>query len=252
MRLDRDQSLCNPRAGVDLSQVRINCFTCQTRDRQKWCRLSEEDLAALDRVKISNVYKRGQVIFYQGNPCLGVYGIEEGTVALRKTDSEGNGIIVRIAHAGQTLGYRAHFSGESYTATAETLSDARIGFIDRAGVMELLERSPNLGLGFLRRLANDLKESEDHRLQTATLPVRARVAHLLLSLKERFATADDAGHITLDLPLSRQDLAAIIGTRPETIARTIKALENDGVAAFDGRRVFIADLDALLDEIEAQ
>ncbi len=54
----------------------------------------------------------------------------------------------------------------------------------------------------------------------------------------------------LDLPISRQDIASIIGTRPETVARTIRGLGGDGVARFSGRPVTIHDLDALLDEVE--
>lgn len=54
----------------------------------------------------------------------------------------------------------------------------------------------------------------------------------------------------MTLPISRQDLADLLGTRPETIARTTSALQKDGVAMFHGRRVVIQDLDLLLDELD--
>lgn len=230
----------------------VSCFTCQNREKSEWCVLSEEDLDILNGAKICNTYQPGQVIFYQGNPCLGVYCVESGAVALRKMDANGNSALVRMAHAGQTLGYRTFFEGTGYTATAEALAVARICFIDRAAVAKLLERTPALGLRFLHRMAEDLRSAEENRLQTASLPVRTRLAHLLLTLKDRYANVDDDGTMTIELPLARQDIAAILGTRPETVARTIRALEDDGVVQFDGRLAVVQDLDALLDEIEEE
>jgi CRP/FNR family transcriptional regulator len=227
-----------------------SCFSCQGRERSEWCVLEDDDLRVLDRARTSNTYRAGQVIFYQGNACLGLYCIEEGEVALRKADEAGHDAIVRLAHAGQTLGYRAYFAGTPYAATAEALTECRICFVDRAAVRQLLDRNPALGYRFLHRAAVELEESEESRLQVTTLSVRTRLAHLLLALKDRRGRALDNGELVIELPLARQDLAALLGARPETISRAIRALEDDGVAHFDGREVRIADLDALLDELD--
>jgi CRP-like cAMP-binding protein len=220
------------------------------RDRSEWGVLKDDEVKTLNESKICNTYKPGQVIFYQGNPCLGVYCIERGTVAIRKTDASGNSVLVRLAHEGQTLGYRTYFAGGGYTASSEALTEARICFVDRAAVRRLLDHNPSLGLQFLKRIADDLRSSEEQRLAAASLSVRTRMAHLLLVLKDRCATVDDDGTLIIELPLARQDIAAMLGTRPETIARTTKALEQDGIAEFRGRHVLVPDLDALLDEVE--
>lgn len=227
-----------------------SCFGCQMRVQSEWAALTDDEVGRLNEAKICNVYRPGQVIFYQGNPCLGVYCVESGTVAIRKTDASGNSVLTRLAHEGQTLGYRTYFSGGGYTASAEALTEARICFIDRAAVRKLLDLNPALGFRFLKRIADDLRDAEDARLSAATLPVRTRVAHLLLVLKDRCATVGDDGTLVIELPLARQDIAAMLGTRPETIARTTKALEQDGVAEFRGRHVLVQDLDLLLDEVE--
>lgn len=227
-----------------------SCFTCQMRPASEWGVLQEDEVSSLNDSKICNTYRPGQIIFYQGNPCLGVYCIESGTIAIRKTDAAGNSVLVRLAHEGQTLGYRTYFSGGGYTASAEALTEARICFVDRAAVRRLLDLNPALGMRFLKRISDDLRDSEDQRLAAASLPVRARVAHLLLVLKDRCATVDEDGTLVIELPLARQDIAAMLGTRPETIARTTKALEEDGVAEFRGRHVLVQDLDMLLDEVE--
>lgn len=227
-----------------------SCFSCEGRLQNAWCALEGDDLHLLNQSKICHRYEPGQTIFYQGNPCLGVYCIEEGTVALRKTDAAGNSVLVRILSKGEALGYRTYFSGGNYAASAEALSESRVCFVGRSAVQRLLELNPAVGFSFLKRMGDDLKDAEEAKLHVASLPVRARLSHLLLALKDRFGSVREDGTLTIALPLSRQDMAAMIGTRPETIARTIKALETDGVALFEGRQVIVGDLDALLDEIE--
>ncbi|MEM6730951.1 MAG: Crp/Fnr family transcriptional regulator, partial [Myxococcota bacterium] len=167
-----------------------------------------------------------------------------------KSDAAGNDVIVRLVQAGETLGYRSYFANAHYAASAQALTGARVCFIDRDAVAQLLERNPSIGHQFLRRMANDLEQSDVEQLNMATLDVRTRLSHLLLTLKDRFSDVDDRGNIVLQLPLSRQDIASMLGTRPETIARTIKSLEKDGVADFQGRTVIVEDLDLLLDEVE--
>lgn len=228
----------------------VNCFNCLNRNRSEWCQLSPPELRDLDGAKICHVYQPGQTIFFQGNQCLGVYCIESGTVALRKTDASGNSVIVRMVNSGETLGYRAYFADSVYSASAEALEQCRICFIRRDVVKQMLENNPALGTAFLRRIARDLEDAETLQLQTATLPVRTRLAHLLLVLKDRFGTVEEDGTLTIDLPLARQDIAAMLGTRPETVARAVRSLHDEGVALFDGRHCRVRDLDELLDVVE--
>lgn len=227
-----------------------NCFACQSRTRSEWCELKDDDLALLNRAKTSNLYAPGQVIFYQGNPCLGIHCVEEGTVALRKTDGRGHSVISRLYHTGSTMGYLEYFAGDTYSGTAEALVPSRICFIDRAAVRRLLEHNPSLGFRFLRRLATDLRDAEQTKLDLVALPLRARLAHLLLVLKERFGEVDEQGILSIQLPISRQDIAALLGVRPESISRSIRQLEEDNVVRFHGRTVLVPDLDPLLDELE--
>ncbi|HHN75441.1 MAG TPA: Crp/Fnr family transcriptional regulator [Acidobacteria bacterium] len=239
----------NPGGRGALSR-QANCFSCQIKDRTEWCALEEDELREVNRSKVCNSYEPGQVIFYQGNPCLGIHCIEEGTVALRKFDEQGNTLLARLFHAGDTLGYLAYFSSQGYSGTAEALTACRICFVDRAAIRHLLERNPALGVRFLGRIADNLREAEDSKLRIVAVPLRARVAHLLLALRDRFATVADDGSLTLQLPLSRMDIAAMVGARPESISRVIRHFESHGIADFDGRTVKIPDLDLLLDICE--
>lgn len=228
----------------------ISCFACQNRDRTEWCVLAEEDLALVDRVKTTKTYQPGQIIYSQGEPTRGIYCIESGTVAVRKMDSEGGSKILRLAHAGQTLGYADFFGGKGYNGSAEALDTCTVCLVDAASLRTLLDHNPALGLHFLTHVSLDLKEAEDAGMQQALYTVRIRLAHLLLTLKDRYASVEDDGTIVITLPMTRQDIAALLGARPETIYRTIQQMEMDKVVTFSGHKVIIPDLDNLLDEIE--
>jgi CRP/FNR family transcriptional regulator len=127
----------------------------------------------------------------------------------------------------------------------------RCCFIAREAVERIIEVSPETAQRFLERIATDLRRAEETYMQGACMPVRARLARLLFDMRIHYGTADDQGTIRIDLPLQRKDMASMLGTRPETLARTIRALGEDGVASFSGRKVEIEDLDTLLDEFDS-
>lgn len=235
---------------LGLAPESLHCFQCQSRSRSEWAELGDDELRLLNDSKVCNHYYAGQVIFYQGNPCAGLYCIESGTVALKKLDAQGNQLIIRLAQGGDTLGYRTFFSGGNYYASAEAQTDCRICFVDRGSVRRLIEANPSIGGSFLTRLADDLRLAEESMMHVSTYSVRMRLAHLLLSLKDRYGDVSSDGVITLDLPLSRQDIASMIAVRPETLSRAVAALQEDNVVSFNRRKVVIPDLDRLLDEIE--
>lgn len=232
------------------AQAPLDCLHCSSRSNSEWGGICAHDVVLLNSAKVVNHYKAGQTIFYQGNPPLGLYCIEKGTVLLRKTDAEGRSAIVRLATKGQTLGYRAFFSGVPYSASAEASTDCVVCWIDKGVVHEVVKRNPPVLLEFLKHVSQDLMDAEESILRAATLPVRTRLAHFLLSLKDRDSEVDDEGRIILQLQISRQDLASMLGTTPETIARLVKQLTTEEVAIFSRRTVIIPDLDKLLDEVE--
>lgn len=214
--------------------------------------LDDEDRASLNDSKTNSTFLTRQLVYNQGDTCTGIYCIVSGLVAIRKADEHGNTVLVRLSYPGETIGYRDFFANEAYSTSAEILEPAQLCFVERKAVRSLLHRNPSLGLSFMKKVSSDLEAAEETILQAASHSVRVRFAHLLLTLKDRYATVQDDGSMKMRLPLSRQDIADILGSRPETIARVIHILEKEEVAFFSGRTVVIPDLDPLLDEIEPQ
>jgi CRP/FNR family transcriptional regulator len=218
--------------------------------------LGEEDREKLNQVKHSLEFNKGEVIFHQGEECNGMYCIRSGTVALRKTDENGNSVLVSLIHSGQTLGIRSYFAKTDYQASAEALTPVTVCHIPPRLLDDLISRNPQLNLQFLRHISLDLDEARKTILTNTSMPVRARMAHLLISLSERYRISDEKGEedgclkIVLELPMNRHDMAELLATRPETVARTISALSRDGVVRFSGRTATIPDFDLLCSEAE--
>jgi CRP-like cAMP-binding protein len=217
----------------------------------EWHVLKELDQARLSKAKVVQSYAKGGVIFHQGTPNNGIYCVQSGLVGLRKTDEKGNAVLLNLIHPGQTMGMPSFFAGSEYMAGAEALPPTTVCFIPGPVLTELVANSPELDLEFLKHISRDLGEAHDTILANTSRPVRTRMAHFLLSLKNRIGLEQEAGEVVLELPMTRHDIADLLSTRPETIARTITALTKDGLVVFKGRKAVLLDLEALHQESEA-
>jgi CRP/FNR family transcriptional regulator len=204
----------------------------------------------LDEAKLALSCSPGQVLFVEGDPCRGIYCIQSGVVALRKAGHGETNSVVALRHSGDTLGYRAFAADSPYRNSAEATTECQLCYVDRSVLKGILEANPAVANHFLCLAASETDQLETLVVTCRSLPVRARLANVLLVLKDRYASADEEGNLRFELPLSRGVLASLIGARPESLSRAINALGQDGVAQFRGREVLVSDLDDLLDEIE--
>ncbi len=200
-----------------------NCLECPLRQRNEWRVLAGEEVKLLAQARKSRRYRAGESIFTAGEPSYGIYCIVAGAAAMRQVDPEGNTVLLRISYPGDTLGYQV--------------------------VKTLMERNTALSLQFLRRINNDLDEAHNKLVQNATLSNRSKFVHLLLNLMDRHGRAAPDGSQVINLPISRRDMASMIGARHETLSRIIGRLEEDGVAKFSGRTVCVNRPHSLMEEI---
>ncbi|MDA1097603.1 MAG: Crp/Fnr family transcriptional regulator [Proteobacteria bacterium] len=230
-------------------KMNATCFGCQVRHTTEWCALNDEELALLDGVKVPKTYEAGTTLFHQGDDCAGIYCISSGLVGVRRLDAAGNSTLVRLCGPGETIGYRSFLRKSSHRSTAEVMMPSTVCFIRRATVRTLLEQNPNLGLRFLDHTLKDADDFEDRHFENVTFTVRSRLLSLLMVLYERFGHLNENGEPVMELPISRQDIAALIGASPETISRSIGAVQDEGLAVFKGRKVQFHSLEALVQQL---
>jgi CRP/FNR family transcriptional regulator len=219
-------------------------------DATNWCALGGEDLAILQGSGSTESISSGQTVFSQGEPVTSIVCLIEGTVAVHRSHGKEHSTLLRLLDSGGTLGLDSVFGSGIHSNSAVALTDCSICRISPNDLCGLMSKSPELIRKMLGRLAFDLQASDEARVNVVHLQVRARLAALLLALRDRHGSVDESGNLLIKLPLSRRDMASAIGTRPESLSRAIRALENDNVASFRGKRVLVQDLDDLLDEVE--
>lgn len=203
-------------------------------------------MGELDRAKTTNTYQKKQVIFYEGNDPYGLYCIYAGVVKLYKTGLEGQEQIVRMAKGGDVLGYRALFAGETYSATAEVMEDATICFIDKNALFPLLRKDPQTMMDIIRKLSIELRKAEDQMVGMVQKSAKERLAELLLVLKESYGKKDPKGTL-LDIHLTREEIADLIGTTQETAIRLLSELNKEEIVLLRNREIVLKDPGALAD-----
>lgn len=231
-------------------RVSVDCAICHVGRRSDWDGLDEPARAVLVRGLSRREYGSGEVIFAQGDANDGVHCVSSGTVAIRKLDARGNSVLLGLAYPGDTIGYRSFLAGCEHKTSAEALGPSLVCNLARNTVSALLEAAPSVGLHLLKRSISELEHAHDKLFRQATLSNRDQLVHLLLILVRRHGRRLDNGAQLIELPVSRRDLASMIGTRHETISRIISRLETDGIAFFSGRQVTIPSVDTLTAEID--
>lgn len=184
----------------------------------------------------SNMYVRGNVLFYQGNEPFALFFMCSGRVKLVRAEGGGRHKIVRIVKAPSFLGERSLIAQEPYAATAEVMDESHICLIDAARFLNFWTDRPELSRLLARQLAAKLGEAESQVADLALRTIRERLAkHLALE-----ADAEKPG-APFELSESRQELAEILGTSPEVVSRTLADLAARKLIVIDGRIVRVLD-----------
>jgi CRP-like cAMP-binding protein len=209
--------------------------------------LGASGLARFELTRSTHTFRRGDKIFSQHQQSTGIWCVRSGHVLLWHEDAFGNRTAFKVVGPREIIGYRSLFAGDPHTATAEALSACHACRHPAETIQELVSTNSGLGQQFLRLLAQDRGPPDSLLLRGRQLPLRTRLIHLLLILKDRYAKSVAGGGLRFELPLLRRDIAALLGTRPESVTRAIKELDRDGLARFNGRSVTVPDPARLYD-----
>ena len=224
-----------------------NCENCQSREKGIFCELELSALADISHHKVMNSYKKGQTIFFQGNPPFGLYCIASGKIKVSKVGNDGKESIVRIAGPGDVLGHRSLFSKENYTATATVIEDAAICFLDKNYIYSSLKTDPSIALNLIEKLSKDMGAAEARNASMSQKSARERLAELFLTFMKNYGQKEADGRVRLDIKLNRDEIASIVGTAHETIIRLISEFKDEGMLEQEGKVIYILDEDKLLE-----
>lgn len=188
-------------------------------------------------------YPRGHHLYEEGIPTTHVYVIRSGLVAMVELDDKGAPCVVITYGADDVSGSMCATLGMTHQCTATALVDSEVLHLPKRLFDELYEAYPRLGLRVLQEVHRIVRRSRQTVMRLTLTPVSARIASFLLSVP-----APEKGQPTsarLELTLSHQDIALLLGTTRESVTRVLDKLSGEGMIGVGRRRIEILDRDGL-------
>ncbi len=197
---------------------------------------SEEELKELTCRKSMKSFKKGEVIFDEGEYLKGVYCVRYGISKLSKLSANGKDQIIKFVSNGEMLGQRSVVAQEPANLKAVAVNDMEVCFIPKEFILQSLKNNPSYTVELLRNMANDLKEADDVIVNMSQKPVKQRVAEALLHLKNNFGEDNED---YLNITLSREDIANLVGTATESCIRILSEFKKEGLLETSGKKIKI-------------
>ena len=198
--------------------------------------LPEEDLKKIRRIAKDKFFNKGQTVFSEGDEGNGFYVVAAGKVKIYKVSLEGKEQILHIYGPGNPFGEVPVFSGEQFPANAQTLLKSHLLFFPRTTFIELIAKNPSLCLNMLAVLSMRLRQFTLQVENLSLKEVPGRLASYLLYLSQE---QDEA--TTVSLPISKGQLASLLGTIPETLSRILSKMSNSGLIEVSGGNITLLD-----------
>ena len=203
--------------------------------------LPDEQIDLVAALTIERGYGRGETIFFEGENADGFYIVSEGLVKVYKTSLMGKEQILHIFGAGEPIGEVAVFGSKPFPASAETLENSRILYFRRNDFIEMVTKNPSISMNMLAVMSLRLRQFTTQIENLSLKEVPARLAGYLV-----YAVEEQKGGNTLQLAISKGQLASLLGTIPETLSRIFAKMSDEGLIKVEGKRIEILDMERLV------
>jgi len=218
------------------------CESCIVKEFNSLKSLTRDELMRVSACKTGKVYKKGQVIFEEGDTLNGVYCVKDGVCKLTKLSENGKDQVVKLIVKGGLLGKRSLVTDQVTNLSAVALNDMEMCFIPKSEIMADLAKNPDFTMDVLKKMANDLKDSDDSLVNMAQKSVKRRMAEILVYIHDNFGVDDED---YLSIIISREDYASIVGTATESAIRILSQFKKEGLISTSGKRIKIEDRNSL-------
>lgn len=209
---------------------------------QLFKKLTDEEFNRLNYEKTCSLYKKGTVIYREGSRLTGFYCVTKGIIKIFKTGIDGKEQIIRFAKKGEIIAYRSLLSQELACTTAKVIEEAILCHIPYQTLLYLIQSNWQFSHHMLQIVCRELREANDYITDIAQKSVRERLAEVLLLLKESF---DLDNQNTLQISLTREELANTVGTATESVIRLLSEFKQDNLIELQGRKIKFLNIPGL-------
>ena len=206
--------------------------------------LSDDEFKTLEHVFVVRTYRRNQVVFLEEETGKYMYIVLAGKVKVTKSTSGGKENLLAIHQTGDFFGEMALLDGKTAPATVSAMEDCRIVSIAAHDFHTILMRNEKVVQQIIHVLCTRLRQSWGQLQKLTYGSAEARIGAGLMQLARRHGVQDSRG-IIINLRITHQELAEMVGTARETVTRTLASLKRDGIIQLENRRIVILNPTAL-------
>jgi CRP/FNR family transcriptional regulator len=206
--------------------------------------VTEKALRALAEGAVHRKYRKGAVVFVQGEKGTRCYVIVSGTVKISAYHPDGREAVLAVLGPGDVFGELSLFDEAPRSADASVIEDAELLSIDKGTITDAATSHPELALALLQQLSRRLRLTNDSLQDVAFFDVAGRVARRLADLADAHGVPEQDGTL-ITLSVSQEALANMVGATRESVNKALAALTRRGLVARQGRRYWVANVEAL-------
>lgn len=208
--------------------------------------LSEAEIQALGQRALERRFAPDEVLFWEGEPCAGIFLIVEGSVKIFKTSAGGREMMLALERAPSTVAELPLFDGGPYPASVRALEPVTALFINKSEFQQVCRQYPEVALKVLAVVGRRLRHLVGVVEAMTFGSVTQRLARMLLDASRQ------AGADAFELPLTHQEMASRLGTVREVISRNLARFRAAGLIRIQDRHVQIQVRAGLEREAEEQ
>ncbi|MGM0501557.1 MAG: Crp/Fnr family transcriptional regulator [Bacillota bacterium] len=206
--------------------------------------LAQEELEQIEKIMKPRNYNQGELIFFEGEAGEGLFFLESGKVKLTKMVENGDEQILTIIKPGNIFAEVVLFGNANYPATAVALEESKLHLIRSRDMEQIIKDNPEIALKLLDVMSKRLRRAQKLVRDMGLKDTTCRTASLLIYLAQEYGTEIN-DKIKIDLKLTQQELANMIGTTRETISRVLNKFKDEDIITTYKRKMVISDLEEL-------
>jgi CRP-like cAMP-binding protein len=218
------------------------CDKCALETNSIFKHLTRDEAEKLTYEKDFRHYKRGDILYHEGNRISGFYCVNSGIIKVFKTGLDGKEQIIRFAKPGDIIAYRSVLSNEPACTTAKVIEDCQVCFIPTEILISFVKSNPSFALELVKLTCHELGEANSYITDIAQKTVRERLAEVLIQLVTEFGLDEQK---YLKISLTREELANIVGTATESVIRLLSEYKTDKLLELNGRKIKILNIKGL-------
>ena len=206
--------------------------------------LNDHELARVNEIAIHRQFRKKTIIFTEGSEKEAVFFIQDGLVKAFKTDEEGHEQIVSLLQTGDMFPHTGFFDQTPYPATTEAIVDTHVVAVPVLAFEQLIMAMPSIAIKLINVMGAKIRELQQKLQQLTAHDANDRFFTLLMQLAEKHGETRGS-RIYIELPVTHQELANLIGTSRETVNRLLNLLKKQRVIETRRSEIVILDKDAL-------